>query len=69
MIYKDLNRLDESSRWFKKSIEAASKNVSGAIEIGRIYAAQGKIEEALNVFKKILAQRPDNVKAYIETEI
>ena len=50
--YLDLKNYSEAERWFLKSLETTPENILAIANIGKVYAENGKIDDAIKIFIK-----------------
>ena len=62
--HKDLNKLDEAIKAFKKVIELNPLDADGFNNIGTAFQQQGKLEKAIEAFNKATSLNPNHVGAH-----
>ena len=62
-VYLQLNEIDNSINYFKKSISKDPNNISALNNLGGALQRNKKYKEAINVYEKAIKIKPDHIDA------
>ena len=54
-LYRDLYQLEKSRYWYQRAIDAMPYDTTGYIFMGTIFAVEGKLDEAIKMFRRAIA--------------
>src|SRR5262245_18127082 len=59
-VLRDLKRLDEAAKWFKKSRDHDADDVSSHLDCGDMYLDTGRLDDAIAEYERVLKKQPDH---------